>query len=139
MVTRPTSVRRRVVDFDLLGSKSVEAELIKPLIYILFFLGLVPMFQCGSAVSRNTGAITKERAIYLAQRYLKIEDTKQYEIKTEEAVVTSETHNTYRRLEKGVKRDAWVVTFSVPNAIGSSRTVYVDKRNGEILGGFSSK
>ena len=111
----------------------------KLLMGILICLYLLPTPQCGSAVPKSNGGITKDRAIYLAQRYLKIEDVRNYDIKVEESVVTSETYNTYRRLDKEVKREAWVVTFSVRKAVGASRTVYVDKQTGEILGGFSSK
>lgn len=99
---------------------------------------LIPV-QHRAAVSKSTVTIAKDRAIVLAQRYLKIEDIKQYDISVEESIVTSETYNTYRRLEKGVKREAWVVTFSMSRAVGASRTVYVDKETGEVLGGFSSK
>jgi len=38
-----------------------------------------------------------------------------------------------------MNRLCWVVTLIVPDAVGAGRTVFVDKENGEILGGYSSK
>ncbi len=49
------------------------------------------------------------------------------------------TFNTYKILEPGFNRLCWVVTLIVFDAVGASRTVYVDKESGDILGGYSSK
>lgn len=107
--------------------------------FFVISLYLCILTPCWVAATETSISITKDEAICLAQRYLKIEDTRKYSIRVEEMVITSETYNTYRQLRKGIRREAWVVTFSVPDAVGASRTVYVDKRTGEILGGFSSK
>ena len=83
--------------------------------------------------------LSKKQAIRVAQSYLQIKNSKEYKIKVKSELITFESYNTYKKLENGIKRTAWVVVFTVPKAVGSSRVVYVDKKNGEILGGYSSK
>ena len=83
--------------------------------------------------------ITIEEAVNISREYLKIKNAKDYQIIIKDKVITADAFNTYRVLESGVKRLCWVVTFVVPDAVGGGRTVYVDRENGEILGGYSSK
>ena len=82
---------------------------------------------------------SKEAAIRIAKEYLNIENTINHKIKIEEKVITAQSFNTYQTLELGIIRKCWVVTLIVPDAVGASRTVYVDKESGEILGGYASK
>jgi hypothetical protein len=89
--------------------------------------------------NESTRVINGEEAVHISREYLGIENTKNFQITIKDKVITADTFNTYRALESGIKRLCWVVTFIVPNAVGSSRTVYVDKESGEILGGYSSK
>lgn len=107
------------------------------------FAGLVclQLFATGifSQTQLKTTSISKGQAIRIAQSYLKIQNSKEYKIKVKAELITSESYNTYKKLGNGARKIAWVVTFIVPNAVGASRTVYVDKKNGEILGGYSSK
>jgi len=84
-------------------------------------------------------AISNEEAVNIAKEYLNIENTKNYKIKIEEKVITAKAFNTYKILEPGINRLCWVVSLIVPDVVGASRTVYVDKESGEILGGYSSK
>jgi len=84
-------------------------------------------------------AYSDEDAVNIATQYLNIENTKNYEIKIEEKVITANTFNTYKILEPGINRLCWVVTFIAPGAVGAGRTVYVDRESGAILGGYSSK
>lgn len=95
-------------------------------------------FACGASQT-NDVPVTKRHAVQLAQGYLHIEDAASYRVVVSVSMVTAQTHNTYRVLSRETKREAWVVSFDVPSAQGASRVVYVDKINGEILGGFSSK
>lgn len=89
------------------------------------------------SANESVRAINVEEAVNIAREYLNIENTKNYKIK--EKAITADTFNTYRVLQSDTKRLCWVVTFIVPDAVGNSRTVYVDKESGEILGGYSSK
>ena len=89
--------------------------------------------------NESTKVTSKEEAVKIAKEYLNIETTKNYKIKIEEKVITANAFNTYRILEPGIHRLCWVVTLIVPDAVGASRTVYVDIESGEILGGYSSK
>lgn len=91
------------------------------------------------AVNESAKATSNEDAVNIAKQYLNIESTINYKIKIEEKVITANTFNTYKSLEPGVNRLCWVVTLIIPDAVGASRTVYVDKESGEILGGYSSK
>ena len=91
------------------------------------------------AVNESAKATSNEDAVNIAKQYLNIEDTINYKIKIEEKVITANTFNTYKSPEPGVNRLCWVVTLIIPDAVGASRTVYVDKESGEILGGYSSK
>ena len=91
------------------------------------------------AVNEPAKATSNEDAVNIAKQYLNIEDTINYKIKIEEKVITANTFNTYKSLEPGMNRLCWVVTLIIPDAVGASRTVYVDKESGEILGGYSSK
>lgn len=84
-------------------------------------------------------AISEAEALKIARDYLKIENKANYKIKIEEKIITTNAINTYRILKPGITRLCWIVTFIVPDAVGASRTVYVDQKGGEILGGFSSK
>jgi len=90
-------------------------------------------------VNEPAKATSNEEAVNIAKEYLNIENTINYKIKIEEKVITADTFNTYKMLEPGINRLCWVVTIIVPDAVGASRTVYVDKKSGEILGGYSSK
>ena len=89
--------------------------------------------------NESTRVINVEEAVHISREYLGLENTNNHEINIRDEVITADTFNTYKALESGIKRSCWVVTFIVPNAVGSSRTVYVDKESGEILGGYSSK
>ena len=84
-------------------------------------------------------AIRMEKAVSLAKEYLNVEDTINYKIQIEERVITTDAFNTYKILEPGTSRLCWVVTMIAPDTVGAGRTVYVDKENGDILGGYSSK
>jgi len=84
-------------------------------------------------------ATSNKEAVDIARKYLNIEKTINYKIKIEEKIITAKAFNTYKSLEPGISRMCWVVTLIVPGAPGASRTVYVDKESGEILGGYSSK
>ena len=90
-------------------------------------------------VKERAKATGNEEAVNIAKEYLNIENTINYKIKIEEKVITADTFNTYKILVPGSSRLCWVVTLIVPDAVGASRTVYVDKESGEILGGYSSK
>ena len=89
--------------------------------------------------NKSVQAINAEDAVNISKEYLSIENTKEYKIIIKEKVITADAFNTYRVLESGIKRSCWVVTLIVPDSFGNSRTVYVDKENGEVLGGYSSK
>ena len=82
---------------------------------------------------------SKRAAVRIAKEYLNIQNTIDHKIKIEEKIITAKSFNTYRTLELGIDRKCWVVTIIVPDAVGASRTVYVDKESGEILGGYASK
>ena len=84
-------------------------------------------------------AISNEEAVNIAGEYLNIKNMKNYKTKIEEKVITANAFNTYKILEPGINRLCWIVTLIVPNAVGASKTVYIDKKSGEILGGYSSK
>ena len=84
-------------------------------------------------------ATSSEDAVNIAKKYLNIENPLNYKIKIEDKVITENAFNTYKVLEPGILRLCWVVIFIAPDAAGASRTVYVDKESGEILGGYSSK
>ncbi|MEE4606207.1 MAG: hypothetical protein V2J65_33365 [Desulfobacteraceae bacterium] len=90
-------------------------------------------------VKEPAKAIRIEKAVSLAKEYLSIEDTINYKIQFEERIITSDAFNTYKALEPGISRLCWVVTIIAPDTVGAGRTVYVDKENGDILGGYSSK
>jgi hypothetical protein len=90
-------------------------------------------------VNEPAKATSNEEAVNIAKEYLNIENTINYKIKIEEKVITANAFNTYKILEPGINRLCWVVTLMAPDAFGASRTVYVDKESGEILGGYSSK
>jgi hypothetical protein len=90
-------------------------------------------------VNEPAKATSNEEAVNIAKEYLNIENTTNYKIKIEEKVITANTFNTYKILEPGFNRLCWVVTLIVFDAVGASRTVYVDKESGDILGGYSSK
>ena len=92
-----------------------------------------------SRIGEPAKAASKKDAVKIAKKYLNIENSINYTIKIEEKVISAKTFNTYRSLEPGINKKCWVVTLIVPDAVGASRTVYVDKDNGEILGGYSSK
>jgi hypothetical protein len=83
--------------------------------------------------------ISEKEAIKIAQKYLKIKDLKMFDIAVESKIITEKSFNAYKKLKKGTKKICWIIHFIVRDAIGSSRTVYVDKKNGEVYGGFSSK
>ena len=82
---------------------------------------------------------SNKEAVNIAKKYLNIEKTINYKIKIEEKIITAKAFNTYKSLEPGISSMCWVVTLIIPGAPGASRTVYVDKESGEILGGYSSK
>ena len=121
------------------------------LINCMFFCALIlavtsPSWAAGFCVENETyprnepaKATSKEEAVNIAKEYLNIETTKDYKIKIEEKVITANTFNTYKILEPGIHRLCWVVALIIPDAVGASRTVYVDIESGEILGGYSSK
>ncbi len=113
-------------------------------IFILFITS--PSWAVSFCVENETHAVNEppkatshEDAVNIAKQYLNIENTINYKIKIEEKVITADTFNTYKSLEPGMNRLCWVVTLIIPDAVGASRTVYVDKESGEILGGYSSK
>ena len=90
-------------------------------------------------VNEPAKVISNEDAVNIAREYLNIENTKNYKTKIEEKVITANAFNTYKILEPGINRLCWIVTLVVPDAVGAGRTVYIDKKSGEILGGYSSK
>jgi hypothetical protein len=90
-------------------------------------------------VNEPAKAIRNEGAVNIAKKYLNIENTIHYKIKIEDKVITANAFNTYKSLEPGINRLCWVITLIDPDAVGASRTVYVDKESGEVLGGYSSK
>ena len=90
-------------------------------------------------VNEPPKVISNEEAVDIAREYLNMGDTKNYKTKIEEKVITANAFNTYKILEPGINRMCWIVTLIVPDAVGASRTVYIDKKTGEILGGYSSK
>ena len=113
-------------------------------IFILFVAS--PSWSVSFCVENETYPVNepakvtnKEEAVIIAKEYLNLENTINYKIKIEEKVITADTFNTYKILEPGINRLCWVVRLIVPDAVGASRTVYVDKESGEILGGYSSK
>ena len=90
-------------------------------------------------VNEPAKVISNEEAVNIAREYLNIENTKNYKTKIDEKVITANTFNTYKILEPGINRLCWIVTLIVPDAVGAGKTVYIDKKSGEILGGYSSK
>ena len=90
-------------------------------------------------VNQPAKILSNEDAVNIAREYLGVEDTINYKIKIEEEIITANTFNTYKILEPGINRLCWIVTLIVPDTVGVSRTVYIDKKSGEILGGYSSK
>jgi hypothetical protein len=90
-------------------------------------------------VNDPANAISDEEAVNIAREYLNIENTKNYKTKLDEKVITANTFNSYKILEPGINRLCWIVTLIVPDAVGAGKTVYIDKKSGEILGGYSSK
>jgi hypothetical protein len=113
-------------------------------VFILFVT--IPSWAAGfctdsvtSSVNEPAKAISNEEAVNIAKEYLNIKNTINYKIKIEEKVIAADTFNAYKILEPGINRLCWVVTLIVPDAFGAGRTVFVDKENGEILGGYSSK
>jgi hypothetical protein len=90
-------------------------------------------------VNEPANVISNEEAVNIAREYLNIENTKNYKTKLDEKVITANTFNTYKILEPGINRLCWIVTLIDPDAVGAGRTVYIDKKSGEILGGYSSK
>jgi len=90
-------------------------------------------------VNEPVNVISNEEAVNIAGEYLNIKNMKNYKTKIEEKVITANAFNTYKILEPGINRLCWIVTLIVPNAVGASKTVYIDKKSGEILGGYSSK
>ena len=90
-------------------------------------------------VNEPANVISNEEAVNIAREYLNIENTKNYKTKIDEKVITANTFNSYKILEPGINRLCWIVTLIVPDAVGAGKTVYIDKKSGEILGGYSSK
>ena len=90
-------------------------------------------------VNETARVISSEEAVNIARQYLNIENTKNYKTKIDEKVITANTFNSYKILEPGINRLCWIVTLIVPDAVGAGKTVYIDKKSGEILGGYSSK
>ena len=90
-------------------------------------------------VNEPAKVISNEEAVNIAREYLNIKNTKNYKTKIDEKVITANTFNSYKILEPGINRLCWIVTLIVPDAVGASKTVYIDKKSGEILGGYSSK
>jgi hypothetical protein len=138
------------------GKKMVEMKNIEPTIawscfsrtfFSVFILFVTSPSWAGGLCAENVTSsanepaktISNEEAVNIAKAYLNIENTVNYKIKIEEKVITADTFNTYKILEPGINRLCWVVTLIVPDAVGAGRTVFVDKENGEILGGYSSK
>ena len=138
------------------GKKMVEMKNIEPTIawscftrtfFSVFILFVTSPSWAGGLCAENVTSsanepaktISNEEAVNIAKEYLNIENTINYKIKIEEKVITAKAFNTYKTLEPGINRLCWVVTLIVSDAVGASRTVYVDKESGEILGGYSSK
>ena len=90
-------------------------------------------------VNQPAKILSTEDAVNIAREYLGVENTINFKIKIEEEIITANTFNTYKILEPGINRLCWIVTLIVPDTVGASRTVYIDKKSGEILGGYSSK
>ena len=90
-------------------------------------------------VNQPAKILSTEDAVNIAREYLGVENTINFKIKIEEEIITANTFNTYKILEPGINRLCWIVTLIVPDTVGVSRTVYIDKKSGEILGGNSSK
>lgn len=90
-------------------------------------------------VNEPAKVISNEEAVNIAREYLNIKNTKNYKTKIDEKVITANTFNSYKILEPGINRLCWIVTLIVPDAVGAGKTVYIDKKSGEILGGYSSK
>jgi hypothetical protein len=90
-------------------------------------------------VNQPAKILSTEDAVNIAREYLGVENTINFKIKIEEEIITANTFNTYKILEPGINRLCWIVTLIVPDTVGVSRTVYIDKKSGEILGGYSSK
>jgi hypothetical protein len=90
-------------------------------------------------VNETVRVISSEEAVNIARQYLNIENTKNYKTKIDEKIITANTFNSYKILEPGINRLCWIVTLIVPDAVGAGKTVYIDKKSGEILGGYSSK
>ena len=90
-------------------------------------------------VNQTAKILSTEDAVNIAREYLGVENTINFKIKIEEEIITANTFNTYKILEPGINRLCWIVTLIIPDTVGVSRTVYIDKKSGEILGGYSSK
>ena len=90
-------------------------------------------------VNQPAKILSTEDAVNIAREYLGVENTINFKIKIDEEIITANTFNTYKILEPGINRLCWIVTLIVPDTVGVSRTVYIDKKSGEILGGYSSK
>ena len=90
-------------------------------------------------VNQPAKILSTEDAVNIAREYLGVENTINFKIKIEEEIITANTFNTYKILEPGINRLCWIVTLIIPDTVGVSRTVYIDKKSGEILGGYSSK
>ena len=89
--------------------------------------------------NRPTAVLDSDTAINIAREYLGIVTTDDYIIKVEEKVITADTYNAFKTLKPGTNRLCWVVSLIVTDAAGAGKTVYVDQKSGEILGGYSSK
>ena len=103
---------------------------------------LIFLVNCNTIKASSSNAIqliTDHDAILIAQKYLNIQNIKKYDVIVRQEKVTDDSYNTYRELRKGTSIECWIVTFVVPDAVGASRTVYVSKGNGEVMGGYSSK
>ena len=90
-------------------------------------------------VNQPAKILSTEDAVNIAREYLGVENTINFKIKIDEEIITANTFNTYKILEPGINRLCWIVTLIIPDTVGVSRTVYIDKKSGEILGGYSSK
>ncbi len=113
-------------------------------LFMLSMAGLIWEVGCCAEneaypVNDPANAISDEEAVNIAREYLNIENTKNYKTKLDEKVITANTFNSYKILEPGINRLCWIVTLIVPDAVGAGKTVYIDKKSGEILGGYSSK
>ena len=113
-------------------------------LFMLSMAGLIWEVGCCAEneaypVNEPANVISNEEAVNIAREYLNIENTKNYKTKLDEKVITANTFNSYKILEPGINRLCWIVTFIVPDAVGAGKTVYIDKKSGEILGGYSSK